>query len=77
MGITNQDVVYTYIYHESDEDGFVDVSGVKIAKVLGLPIRTVQYSLKRLEDKGWIQRLQRGRYAVTDKVERSDIDGTL
>ena len=44
MAITNQDCIYTYLYHESDEDGFVDVSGVAIAKVVNLPVRTVQYS---------------------------------
>jgi predicted transcriptional regulator len=73
----NQDIVYIYLFHESDDDGVMDATGVAIAKVLALSVRTVQYSLRKLEEKNLIQRLQRGRYAVTDKAERADIDEAL
>ena len=72
--------IYAYIYKRTTREIFIPYRGYRvvaiggissreIAKELGLPLRTVQYYLKKLVKEGYINRWER-RFSPTKRVVR-------
>jgi hypothetical protein len=58
--------VYGWLLSKSDDDGFVDAACGNLALALGKPLRTVQGAIARLEARGLIVMIAKGKVVITD-----------
>jgi DNA-binding transcriptional regulator YhcF (GntR family) len=65
--------VYGHLTGRMDEDGVCLVSSNGIAMSLGLPLRTVQRGLRRLDGGGKIVRMGTSRYVVVEQAILDDL----